>query len=110
MVTQQQETSTPMQDWVAQALDRMQPILDGTGVDQLNNHFWEHGSHAHKEMITDVLERVEWLAQHFKVMPEPSTARCEGSIALDHDCECLCWQAGGIAALTNVVERMEAWE
>ncbi len=100
MVTQQEQTSTPMQDWVAQALERMKPILDGTDTfalltDQDMGTYFE----VEKEAMTDVLERVEWLVQHFKVMPEPCQA--------DHS---EIFRAGGVAALNSVVERMEADE
>lgn len=63
MVTEPQ-TSTPMQEWVAQALERMKPILDGP------RHVYTDGE-TEEDMIRDTLERVEWLAQHFKVLPEP---------------------------------------
>lgn len=60
----EQQTSTPMQEWVAQALERMQPILDGVKITGRRLDIED-------EDLSDILERVEWLAQHFKVMPEP---------------------------------------
>jgi hypothetical protein len=54
-----------MQDWVAQALDRMQPVLDGKVVVGVMAEDY------HQEMMTAIMEDVEWLVQHFKVLPEP---------------------------------------
>lgn len=97
MVTQQ-GSSTPMQDWVAQALDRMQPILDGI---EITDRFYD----VEKEALGDILDRVEWLADHFKVLPEP----CHGTN------ECPSWykgfyagiKAGGLAAMEELKRRLE---
>lgn len=108
MVTKQEEASTPMQEWVSQALERMKPILDGTGIDQLNNHFWEHGSHAHKDMITNVLDRVEWLAQHFKVLPEPLPPQhCCHSLPCHLTAYSAGHQAGYIEAMTWAKDKVK---
>ncbi len=79
-----------MQEWVAQALERMQPILDGS---ELTDRYFE----VEKEAMRDILDRVEWLVQHFQVMPEPCYA--------DHS---EIFRAGGVAALNSVVARMES--
>ncbi len=89
----QQQTSTPMQDWVAQALDRMQPILDGKIVVGVMAEDY------HQEMITAIMEDVEWLVQHFKVLPEP----CH----IDHS---EIFRAGGVAVLKDVLVTMEEVE
>jgi len=80
--------ATPMQDWVAQALDKMQPILDGS---ELTGRYFE----VEKESMRDILDRVEWLVDHFKVMPEPCNQN-HSEI----------FKAGGIAVLQAVEERM----
>ncbi len=96
MVTEQLKSSTPMQEWVAQALERMQPILDGS---ELTDRYFE----VEKEAMRDILNRVEWLVQHFQVMPEPCHA--------DHS---EIFRAGGVAALNSVVATMkvmpEPWD
>lgn len=88
MVTQQQ-TSTPMQEWVAQALERMKPILDGS---ELTDRYFE----VEKESMRDILERVEWLVDHFKVMPEPCNQDYHAEI----------FKAGGLAVLQAIEKRM----
>lgn len=90
MVTKPQ-TSTPMQEWVAQALERMKPILDGRVVVGVTTEDWK------QDAMTAMLEDMEWLVQHFKVMPEPCLA--------DHS---EIFRAGGVAALNSVVATMKA--
>lgn len=102
MVTQQQ-TSTPMQEWVAQALDRMQPILDGKVVVGILAEDW------HQEAMTAIMEDVEWLVQHFKVLPEP----CNGDENGENQCPG--WYAGynigmrvgGLATMEELRRRLD---
>jgi hypothetical protein len=85
--------ATSMQEWVAQALERMQPILDGKIVVGIMAGDWR------QEAGQDILERVEWLANHFKVMPEP----CH----VDHS---EIFNAGGVAALNMLEAKLRQLE
>lgn len=97
MVTQQ-ETSTPMQDWVAQALEKLRPILDGD-VPYANLRKGLMDLDVGEDAMSDALDRIEWLVQHFKVLPEP----CH----IDHS---EIFKAGGVAVLKDVLVTMEEVE